>query len=117
LNLFPYFRVVGFRERRARSSILAGDRTSDPLIKSQIQSGPERALTRKPNYFEARLGFSSAMRDACSAQIQAQNKHSQINSRLKESALALPAAFADTNIVERQVLMLKKLGTRRVNLT
>jgi putative tryptophan/tyrosine transport system substrate-binding protein len=30
-------------------------------------------LTRKPNYFEARLPFSSAMEGVCSAQVQAQN--------------------------------------------
>jgi hypothetical protein len=34
-------------------------------------------LTRKPNYFVARLPFSSTMEGVCSAQVQAQNKHTR----------------------------------------
>jgi hypothetical protein len=36
----------------------------------------KETLTRKPNHFEARLPFSSAMEGVCSAQVQAQNEHS-----------------------------------------
>src|SRR5262249_31303025 len=54
-------------------------RTLDPAdFKSQGQSGPEPNIDKKaPNHFEVSLPFSSAMEGVCSAQVQAQNKHSR----------------------------------------
>ena len=50
-------------------------------------------LTRKPNHFQRRFAFSSIMEGVCSAQVQAQNKHSR---GLKGRPSILPATFADT---------------------
>src|SRR4030095_4468580 len=51
-------------------------RNPDPLIKSQSQSGPERNINKKAQPFRSPLAFSSRMEGVCSAQVQAQNKHS-----------------------------------------
>src|SRR5262245_19335062 len=55
----------------------AETRTLDPLIKSQGQRRAEPNIDKKANYFEARLAFSSTMEGVCSAQVQAQNRHSR----------------------------------------
>jgi hypothetical protein len=54
----------------------AVDLNSDPLIKSQVQSGPEPNIDKKAQLFRGPLAFSSTMEGVCSAQVQAQNKHS-----------------------------------------
>jgi len=48
-----------------------------PSIKSQVQSGPERNIEKKVQLFRGPLAFSSTMEGVCSAQVQAQNKHSR----------------------------------------
>ena len=48
-----------------------------PLIKSQSQSGPEPNIDKKAQPFRGPLAFSSTMEGVCSAQVQAQNKHSR----------------------------------------
>ena len=59
------------------SSSNAGDSNSGPLIKSQSQSGPDRNINKKAQLFRSPLAFSSTMEGVCSAQVQAQNKHSR----------------------------------------
>ena len=59
------------------NSILASQNTPDPLIKSQVQSGPEPNIDKKAQLFRGPLAFSSTMEGVCSAQVQAQNKHSR----------------------------------------
>jgi hypothetical protein len=49
-----------------------------PRIKSQVQSGPERNIDKKVQLFQSPLAFSSTMEGVCSAQVQAQNKHSRV---------------------------------------
>jgi len=51
-------------------------RTPDPLIKSQFRRGPEPNIDKKAQPFRGPLAFSSTMEGVCSAQVQAQNKHS-----------------------------------------
>ena len=53
------------------SSIVALQNTPDPLIKSQIQSGPERNINKKAQRFRGSLAFSSTMEGVCSAQVKA----------------------------------------------
>jgi hypothetical protein len=78
-------------------SLAAGDSNSEPLIKNQGQSGQEPNINKKAQLFRSPLAFSSAMEGVCSAQVQAQNKHSK-DERLKKSAFILPTAFADINV-------------------
>src|SRR5262245_61230144 len=73
---------LGFRLSRSEARHLVvqiGGRHElpNPLIKSQVSADQNQTLTRKPNYFEAHLLFSSTMEGVCSAHVQAQNKHSR----------------------------------------
>jgi hypothetical protein len=69
---------------------------SEPVIKSQIQSGPEPNIDKKIQLFQRPLALYSTMAGVCSALVEAQNKHSR---GLKMgSALAFQAAFANINI-------------------
>jgi hypothetical protein len=61
----------------------AGDLNSGPLIKSQVQRGPEPNIDKKPQPFRGSLAFSSTMEGVCSAQVQAQNKHSRERSPME----------------------------------
>jgi hypothetical protein len=70
-----------------------------PLIKSQVRSETEQNINKRIQRFRFPLAFSSTMEGVCSAQVQAQNKHSR-RRNLKGSALILPAAFADINIAK-----------------
>jgi len=56
-------------------------RTSDPLIKSQGQRGPEPNIDKKAQTFRNPLAFSSTMEGVCSGHVQAQNKHSRARVR------------------------------------
>ena len=67
-------------------------RTPDPLIKSQLQSGPEPNIDKKTQPFLTVACFFFDNVSVCSPQVLAQNKHSL------ESAFTLQAAFADINI-------------------
>ena len=49
----------------------------DRGLRVKSKADQNRTSTRKPNYFKVRLLFSSTMRGVCSAQVQAQNKHSR----------------------------------------
>ena len=68
------------------------------LIKSQVQSGPERNIDKKAQLFRGPFAFSSTMEGVCSAQVQAQNKHSRGRNGRPSSC---QAAFADINIAKR----------------
>jgi hypothetical protein len=66
-NLFPDFRSREFCERRQVVHI-----GREPLIKSQVQSGPEPNIDKKTQPFRSPLAFSPTMEGICSAQVQAQ---------------------------------------------
>src|SRR5438552_1856631 len=51
-------------------------RSPDPLIKSQVQSGPEPNINKKAPPFSGWLALYSTMAGVYSVQVQAQNKHS-----------------------------------------
>jgi hypothetical protein len=56
------------------------------------------AIDEKAQPFRSPLAFSSAMEVVCSAQVQAQKKHTR--KRKTGTALNLPAAFAGINIAK-----------------
>jgi hypothetical protein len=68
-------------------------RTSKPLIKSQSQRGPERNIDKKAQPFRSPLAFSSTMEGVCSAQVQAQNKHSGERGVKRNETCSGPGCF------------------------
>ena len=64
------------------------------LIKSQVQSGPARNIDKKTQPIRRPLAFSSTMEGVCSAQVQAQNKHSRALHQAHDGG------YAEAEIVE-----------------
>jgi hypothetical protein len=67
-------------------------------------------LTRKPNYFRDSLAFSSAMEGVCSAQVQAQNKHS----RAGDSNRLCPARRHLPTLVSAKAVQYYQLGVTSI---
>jgi hypothetical protein len=64
-----------FLNKAAKSRVDTRRLPPDPLIKSLINGTPEQNINKKPQLFQGPLSFSSTMEGVCSAQVQAQNKH------------------------------------------
>ena len=93
-------RTITFNLVEVEISSRIAEHPPDPLIKSQVQSGPEPNIDKKAQLFRSPRAFSSTTARCIFCPRSGTNKHSRGLKVLMDRPSTLQAAFADINIAK-----------------